>query len=83
MTNRIYRLPTLLDCSGDSRSGLYQRISQGLWTKPIKLGPRAAGWPECEVQALISARIAGASEEVLRELVNQLHQARTEQLPKL
>ena len=35
--------------SGYPRSTLYLRISQGLWTRPVKLGPRAVGWPAHEV----------------------------------
>ena len=58
-------------------STLYQRISQGLWTQPVKLGPRAVGWPADEVSALIAARIAGQSDEAIRGLVRQLEAART------
>ena len=29
--------------SGLSRSTLYLRISQGLWTTPVRIGPRAVG----------------------------------------
>ena len=62
--------------SGLSRSTLYLRISQGLWTTPVHIGPRAVGWPAQEVAALNTARIAGQSDEELRELVTRLHAAR-------
>ena len=58
--------------SGYSRSTIYLRISQGLWPKPVSLGPRAVGWPAGEVSAINAARIAGKSDTEIRTLVAQL-----------
>jgi prophage regulatory protein len=63
--------------SGDPRSTMYLRISQGLWTKPISLGARSVGWPASEVAALNAARIAGYTDSQIRQLVIELHAART------
>ena len=63
--------------SGLSRSTLYLRISQGLWSRPVSLGPRAVGWPAREVAALNEARIAGIPESGIRALVQQLQGARS------
>ena len=62
--------------TGYSRSTIYLRITQGLWTKPVNLGARAVGWPASEVTALNAARIAGRSEDQIRELVSGLEKAR-------
>lgn len=62
--------------SGYSRSTIYLRISQGLFPKPVRLGSRAVGWPAREVAALNEARIGGASDALLRELVEKLLRAR-------
>ena len=62
--------------SGYSRSTIYLRITQGLWTRPVSLGPRAVGWPAGEVAAINGARIAGKSDDEIRRLVTQLHIAR-------
>lgn len=64
--------------SGYSRSTIYLRISQGLFPKPVRLGPRAVGWPAREIAALNEARIAGESEAGLRALVQRLLRARGE-----
>jgi prophage regulatory protein len=72
----MYRVPGVTTASGEGRSTLYSRISQGLWTKPVRLGPRSVGWPEYEVEALIAARIAGKSDEEIRALVLELEAAR-------
>lgn len=63
--------------TGYSRSTLYLRIAQGLWTKQISLGARAVGWPAAEVDALNAARIAGKTDAEIRALVLRLEAART------
>jgi prophage regulatory protein len=63
--------------SGYSRSTIYLRISQGLWTKPVRLGARAVGWPAIEIAALNAARIAGKSDDSIRKLVTELQSSRS------
>jgi len=76
MVNKILRLPAVQAESGSSRSTIYLRIQQGLWPKPVKLGPRAIGWPSSEVAAVIAARIAGMLDDEIRALVVRLESAR-------
>ena len=76
MLHTILRLPATKSLSGYSRSTIYLRIAQGLWTKQISLGPRAIGWPADEVAALNVARILGQSDDEIRELVKSLHTKR-------
>ena len=74
---QILRRPRVEAASGYSRSTLYARISEGLWTRPVSLGPRAVGWPAGEVAALNASRIAAKTEEEIRALVIRLEKART------
>ena len=76
MLQTIFRLPAVQSESGYSRSTVYLRIAQGLWTKQVVLGPRCVGWPAHEVAALNAARIAGKSDEEIRALVVRLEAAR-------
>ncbi len=76
MTHTILRLPAVKAETGNSRSTHYLRIAQGLFTKPVSLGPRAVGWPSSEVEAINAARIAGKSDVEIRELVVKLEAAR-------
>ena len=76
MLPTILQLPAVKSESGLSRSTLYLRISQGLWTKPISLGARAVGWPSSEVTAINAARIAGKLDQEIRALVAKLEAAR-------
>jgi prophage regulatory protein len=72
----ILRMPAVKSESGISRSTIYDRIQQGLWSKPVRLGPRSVGWPQNEVSELNSARIAGKSDTEIRALVIKLETAR-------
>ena len=76
MTHTILRIPAVKSESGLSRSTIYLRIAQGLWTKPVSLGARAVGWPSDEVEAINAARIAGKTDEEVRALVAKLEAAR-------
>jgi prophage regulatory protein len=76
MTHTILRIPAVKSESGLSRSTIYLRIDQGLWTKPVSLGARAVGWPSDEVAAINAARIAGKTDEEVRSLVAKLEAAR-------
>ena len=76
MKRTILRMPCVKSESGLSRSTIYLRIAQGLWTKPVPLGARAVGWPSDEVATLNSARIAGKTDDEIRALVEKLEAAR-------
>lgn len=72
MTIKILRLPSVLDLTGNSRSGLYAKIRKQLFVPPVSLGPRAVGWPDNEVHEINAATIAGNSEAEIRRLVARL-----------
>ena len=78
MLHTILRIPATKKQSGYSRSTIYLRIAQGLWTKPVSLGPRAVGWPANEIEALNAARISGKTDADIRGLVESLHSKRKE-----
>jgi len=76
MPQTIFRLPAVKTETGYSRSTIYLRIAQGLWTKQVSLGPRCVGWPANEVAALNAARISGKTDDEIRALVLKLEAAR-------
>lgn len=78
MNVSILRPPKAQSESGYSRSTIYLLISKGLWVKPVKIGARAIGFPSNEVSALIAARIAGKTDNEIRELVKKLEAARSD-----
>lgn len=74
--NNLLRLPAVMNATGQTRSTLYLRIKQRLMTPPVKLGERCAAWPADEIAAINAARIAGKTNDELRELVAKLEQQR-------
>lgn len=75
----ILRMPAVKAETGHkSHASIYTAIKAGLFTKPVPIGERSVGWPDYEVRAINSARIAGKSEADIRDLVNRLHAKRIE-----
>jgi prophage regulatory protein len=76
---KILRLPEVKRVHGHkSDASIYNAIRDGLFTSGVPIGQRAKGWPDYEVDAIITARIAGKSDAQIRELVKVLHAKRTE-----
>lgn len=57
MTNRILRLPEVIEKVGLSRSSIYLRIQKGSFPSPVSLGGRAVGWLASELEAWIDAQV--------------------------
>jgi prophage regulatory protein len=50
VTNAILRLPEVSKRTGKSRSTIYLDVSNGKFPAPVKLGARAVGWVESEIE---------------------------------
>ena len=73
----IKRISDVLKTFGfRSRTTIYKNIQLGLFTRPITVGQRSVGWLDAEVDAICAARVAGMSEDKIRELVIELHMRR-------
>ena len=57
---RILRLPRVQARTGLSRSSIYVRVANGSFPQPIRLGARAVGWLESEVDTWIREQIAAS-----------------------
>lgn len=71
--------------TGKSRSTIYRDIKLGIFPKPVPIGVNknggacAVAWITDEIAAYNQARIAGKSEQEIKELVAELEVARTTQ----
>ena len=75
----ILRMPAVKAETGHrSHASIYNAIKAGLFTKPVPIGMRSVGWPDFEVKAINTARIAGLPESEIRALVTRLHAKRAE-----
>lgn len=59
-TNRLLRLPEVINRTGLSRSVIYERIRQGQFPGQISLGKRAVAWEEGKIDQWIAAMIQAA-----------------------
>lgn len=74
---QMLRMPAVKATRGvRSHATVYTEIKEGLFTEPVKIGQRAVAWPDSEVQAICTARIAGATDEQIKALVAKLHEKR-------
>ena len=57
---RVLRLPRVQTRTGLARSTIYVRVANGSFPKPVRLGARAIGWIESEMDAWIREQIAAS-----------------------
>ena len=75
----IWRIETCKEHTGyRSTASIYNNIRDGLWTKAVPIGLRSVGWPSDEILAICNHRIAGATDEQIRQLVMRLHAKRAD-----
>ena len=60
---RMLRKPEVIARTGLSNSTLYQLIQQKKFKPPVKLGARAVGWPESDVEEYLAACIKASRPE--------------------
>lgn len=60
----------------NSLTSLWNGVKAGLLPTPIKIGLRAVAWQRHEIDTIIAARAGGASDVEVRQLVQQIHEAR-------
>jgi len=73
---QLIRRPEVIQLTGLSKSSLYNRINDGLFTPPISLGARAVAFVASEVDTVIQAMIEEQPPAEIRVLVSNLIQQR-------
>ena len=80
----ILRIDAVLTETGDrSKTSIYNRIKDGVFTKAVPIGQRIVGWPDHEVKTIVAAQVAGQTPEQIRGLVDSLHAQRAERFKAL
>lgn len=65
-TDRVLRWPEVKERVGLCRSHIHNLVSQGKFPSPIKLGARASGWLESEINSWLERQISESrNKEVL------------------
>ena len=59
MTDKKFiKLPTVMDLTGYRRTSIFDKVAEGTFPAPVKLGPRAVAWVSEEIESWMDARIA-------------------------
>jgi prophage regulatory protein len=58
MGKRLLRLPAVRERTGKSTSDIYEGMSAGTFPKNVRIGERAVGWVEDEIDAFIDMKVA-------------------------
>jgi prophage regulatory protein len=75
----ILRLPEVKRRRGfRADASVYNEVRDGLCTIGVAISQRSKGWPDYEIDAINTARVAGKSDAEIRELVKALHDKRTD-----
>lgn len=69
---KLLKLPQVLGQTAKARSTHYNDIKAGLMTPPVLLGVHSVAWPEHEISVINAARVAGKSDDEIRQLVARL-----------
>jgi len=64
MSKTILRIPQVKERTGLGNSQLYKLISEDKFPRQIKLGLRASGWIETEVDEWIEKKIAESRNQI-------------------
>ncbi len=56
MIDKIYRLPDAMAVTGLCRTSLYNALAAKDFPEPVKLGKRAVGWRESDLEAWVRSR---------------------------
>ena len=54
--NSVLRLNEVQARTGLSRTTIYRKMREGSFPEPLKIGARAVGWPESEIEVWLAAR---------------------------
>ena len=57
MSQRLIRLPVVIERTGLSKSAIYRRAGAGTFPRPVPLGHSMSAWVESEIDEWINSRI--------------------------
>ena len=71
MAHKILRLPDVIDRVGFSRSTIYDFIAKGRFPTPIRIGTRAVGWLDSDINDWINQQIKQSRRHAINRSLSQ------------
>lgn len=65
-SNTVLRLPAVIARCGLCGSSIYARIQSGEFPRPIRIGKRAVGWLESEVESWLAEKVKASRPAKIR-----------------
>jgi prophage regulatory protein len=82
MTKRLIRMRSVCERTGLAKSTVHEHVARGLMPPAIKISRSWGAWWDREIDQLIGARIAGLTNDQIRELVTRLVAERRHAAPE-
>lgn len=60
-SDRLVRLPEVIQRTGVSRATIYRKVDQGTFPRPVRLGPNTVAWYESQLDQWIAAPMEWAA----------------------
>jgi len=57
MTEKLLRLPQVLECVPVGKSTWWRGVKSGRYPKPVKLGPRTSAWRASEIMRIVNGEV--------------------------
>lgn len=70
--HKLIKQPAVLQLTAQAKSTLHVNIKRGLIPAAVKIGGRSVAYIESEILAVNAARIAGKSDDEIRQLVARM-----------
>jgi len=75
---RMLRIREVMLITGLARSTVWLCVKRGTLPTPVKIGIKSVAWSSLEIDQVVKARLAGFSEEAIKDLVKRLEGERGE-----
>lgn len=76
MDIKFLRVGSVCGMIDEPQQSFLYKVRKGLFTKQVKLGARSAAWPAHEIESVLRARMAGKTDDQIRQLVKALEEQR-------
>jgi prophage regulatory protein len=77
---RLLALPEVIARYGKRKAATYVDVREGIFPRPVVMSSRCARWPEADVEAIVTLRAAGGTDEDAERLVQRLASDRVARL---
>lgn len=72
MSEKLHRLPAVIDIVGLGRSSIYMAIKAGTFPAPVRIGAKAVAWKDSDIKKWIESRELAIEARAVRGLAGKI-----------